>query len=168
MSVTVSSSLINMCGCGNCNFHTILYHGCPIPQRDSKFPYLNMEGLPPCERSLVINKLLHDFQSLLSKFDTLRVKFELWVEQNISVDQYRSILLRLSGIKSPQQGGLLFAERKPEIKDASTHDQLSTIVIDYINWFQYHLLQRIVQNVCERYEKNDHEFKHRVTCMRWS
>ena len=158
----VPSSLVNMCGCGNCNFHTILQHGCPTPKHGSRFPYLNTAGLTQLETSLLLNKLSEDFEDLVSKYDTLIMKFQEWIEQNINVAQFKTILLTLNGIKSPRKEVLSFADREVEIQHATTHDELSIIVTKYVNWFQYSLLQRIVGNICKRFRKDEHEFKHDV------
>ena len=147
-----------MCGCGKCDLHTIIKYGCSTPRQNSKFPNLNITGLSDSETSLIISRLSDDFEVLICKYDTLILKFQEWVEQNIDLKEYKSVLLMLKGIISPQRDGRSFADLEPEIRRATTHDELSIIVTKYVNWFQYNLLQRIVQNACERYKKSKEEF----------
>lgn len=151
-----------MCGCGKCDLRTIIKYGCSTPRQNSKFPYLNIAGLPDSQTSLIISRLSDDFEVLICKYDTLILKFEEWVKQNIDLKEYKYVLLKLKGVISPQKDGRSFADMELEINCAMTHDELSIIVTKYVNWFQYNLLQRIVQNACENYKKSKQGFSNYV------
>ena len=143
-------------------------HGSPTPLEGPRFPYLNMEGLTHSERDLMISNLSKDFGDHICKYDEFIIQYDKWIAKNITVDQYSNVLLKLDVVKSPKVEIPVppsFANSKPEIEKATTHDKLSIIVGRYINWFQYSLLQRIVSNACKRYEiskEAEEEFTHHV------
>ena len=51
----------------------------------------------------------------------------MWMEQYIPLGKYKTVLYIL------QKGGLLLEDRKHEIKNATTPDELFIILSDYIN-----------------------------------
>ena len=144
-------------------------YGSPTPLEGPKFPYLDMEDLTPSERDLTISKLSKDFGDHICKYDKFIIQYDKWIAKHITVDQYSNVLSKLDCVKSPKVGKNepvpTFADSKPEIEKATTHDKLSTIVSRYINWFQCSLLHRIVSNACQRYEiskEAEEEFTHHV------
>ena len=158
-STTASSSLLNKCGCGKCCFETIVQCGCPTPRDDVKFPYLNMKSLTPPEAALLTHKLSQDFEMLQNKYGKLVIEFQMWMEQNIPLGKFKTILHTLPSFRVLKKGGLLLEDRKPEIKNALEHDELFIILSDYINWFQTYLLQRIVSDASELCKRSKDEIQ---------
>ena len=67
---------------------------------------------------------------LQNRYGKLVIRFQKWMEQYIPLGRFKTILHTLPSFRVLKKGGLLLEDRKPEIKNATTHDELFIILIN--------------------------------------
>ena len=129
------------CGCGRCDFKGLITDGCTKPLRQ-QFMYLDIGTLTEYETHILLLKLKADADAIDEKHRNMVLKFETWMEENVTVEQYRKILLKIPG--TLRKDVPMLKDRRKEIK-AADHFECSAILADYYTWFDCSVLKQVVQ-----------------------
>ena len=130
------------CGCGGCNFEGLVINGCPNPLRQ-QFLYLNTAILTKNEENILLLKLKADAEAIDEKHRHIALKFEVWMKENVTVEQYRQILLKLQG--SMRKDVPMLKDRCNEIRRAD-HAHCSAILSYYYTWFNCSVLKQVLED----------------------
>ena len=139
------------CGCGQCAYVDIIYHRCNVRQDGVTFPFINTKEMSDTERDILMYRLATESRKLLNKFDLFCIEINTWLEQKVYLKMYKEILKNITAFDAlnGQEGSSnLLMSRSVEISAAQEHQTLHNIVKDYVNWFNYELLEVIVDRAC--------------------
>ena len=129
------------CDCGRCDFKGLITNGCPNPLRQ-QFLYLNSGALTQNERDILLLKLKADANTMNKKHGNMVLKFETWMEENVTVEQYRKILLKIPG--TMRKDVAMLKDRLKEIEVAN-YFNCSAILSDYYTWFNCSVLIQVLE-----------------------
>lgn len=122
---------------------------CNVQRDGVTFPFLNTQEMSPCQIDILLYKLRAESNKILNAFDIFCIEINKWIEDNISLEQYKKILQNISAFEPLKDGACsLLTSRSKEISEASEYQTLHTIVKEYINWFSYSLLEVVLDRAC--------------------
>ena len=131
----------NNCGCGKCDFKRLITNGCPNPLKQ-QFLYLNSGALTQNEKDILLLKLQADADGINQKHGNMVLKFETWMEENVTVEQYRKILLKIPG--TMRNDVPMLKDRLKEIEVAN-YFNCSAILSGYYTWFNCSVLKQVLE-----------------------
>ena len=130
------------CGCRRCDLKGLITNGCPNPLYQ-QFLYLDIGTLTKKERDILLLKVKTDADAIQKDHREMILKFTTWMEENVSVENYRKILFNTPGtIKNEVP---MLQDRWKEIK-AADHSECSVILYDYYTWFNCSILKTVVED----------------------
>lgn len=134
------------CGCGKCNFQSLISSGCPKPRtcREIPFMYLDTASLNQNEKDALLLHLNEDADAIFDLWGNFLHQFSSWMKRNVSLEDYKEILLNLPGIKSARKEVHMFNDRKQEIMAAKNHLECFAILSEYHSWFNHSIVQRVI------------------------
>ena len=104
--------------------------------------YLNSGALTQNEKDILLLKLKADANGINQKHGNMVLKFETWMEENVTVEQYRKILLKIPG--TIKNDALMLKDRRKDIK-AADHSDCLAILSDYYTWFNCSVLKQVLE-----------------------
>ena len=143
-----SKSFVNIdavkanCGCGDCDFIRLISNGCPNPRRDIQFINLDTTGLSTSQ----ILQIKADAEAIFELFSKVTHEFDIWMEKNVSIEEYRKVLTRMQGVMPWNKSATMLMDRREDIR-AANHGECSTILSSYYTWFNCDILRKIVEIV---------------------
>eukprot|EP00731_Ephydatia_muelleri_P028799 Em0020g443a len=149
--------LQNNCGCGKCDFETIISNGCPKQLR-KPFLYLNTSSLTEKQEGILLLQLKKDADAISDQWDTIVHQFNSWMDENIPLKMYKEILLTVPGVTTAKKEVPLLNNRKQDIVAAKDHLGCFAILSDYCSWFNYSILEAVVSRAKKRTQKDPSEF----------
>ena len=149
--------LLTNCGCGKCDFETIISNGCP-KQRKKPFLQLDTSSLTEKEEGILLSQLKKDADAISDQWDTIVHQFNSWMDENISLKMYKEILLTVPGVTTAIKEVPLLSDRKQEIVAAKDHLGCFAILSDYCSWFNYSILEAVVSRAKKRTQKDSSKF----------
>ena len=152
---------VAQCGCGQCAYVDIIYHRCNVQRDGVTFPFINTEEMSDTERDLLMHRLVTESHGILHTFDHFWIQINTWLQQNVSLKMYKEILQSITAFEAlnGQEGSSnLLTSRCVEISAAQEHQTLHNIVKEYVNWFNYELLEEIVNRACQKLEIDRNNF----------
>ena len=129
------------CGCRRCNLKGLITNGCPNPLYQ-QFLYLDIGTLTKNERGLLLLKVKADADAIKTDHLQMILKFNTWMKENVSVENYRDILFYIPGTIKKKVP--MLQDRWKEIK-AADHSECSVILSDYYTWFNCSVLKLVVE-----------------------
>ena len=145
------------CGCGKCDFKSLISNGCPIPRREP-FKYLDMSSLTQKQTDILLLQLKKEADTIFEQLGIIAYTFRSWMNKNVSLKEYKEILCTIPGIKSATKSIPMLHDRKAEIKAAKDHMECSDIVSEYYSWFNCSILEIIIGFVKIMTQKDSPEF----------
>ena len=139
------------CGCGQCAYVDIIYHRCNVQRDGVTFPFINTKEMSDSVRNMLKFRLRTESDEILNEFDLFCIEINKWLEQKVSLKMYKEILQNIRAFEAlnAQDGSTnLLISRSVEISAAQEFQTLHNIVNDYVNWFNYKLLEVIVDRAC--------------------
>jgi len=116
----------------------------------SSFPYLKVSGLTPEQQEGLRIRLCGESKDIVRKFGNLHSRvYESLCEQNVPVDRLVAHLLSLSGfdpVYKDSQKPVLQSFNK-ELRSAGSIKVVLFIIRDYISFFNYRVIERIVEGL---------------------
>ena len=131
------------CGCGRCDFKGLITNGCPHPLRLQVLYLQDICTLTQNENDILLLKVKDDADVIDGKYRHMILRFETWMEENVTVEDYRKILLKIPGtmrIDVP-----MLKDRRKDIK-AADHLDCSAILSDYYTWFNCSVLKKVLED----------------------
>ena len=145
------------CGCGHCDFKELISNGCPSPRRDTQFICLKTPGLSPSQKDILLLQVKADADTLRKQFTIVICQFKSWMEENVSIEEYRKVITDIQGIMSCKKDVPMLMDRWKEIKTAD-HFECSNILSDYYTWFNCDILKEVVEIVKTKLQSDRAEF----------
>ena len=144
LNLSEQSFIKDKCGCGMCDFNGLITNGCPKPLRQQfQFSYLDIDALTQNEKDNLRLQIKADADCIDEKYCNVVLQFRMWMNSNVSIDEYRNILSNIPGtIKNDVP---MLKDRWNEIKVAD-HLECSVILSNYYTWFNCSVLKQVVQN----------------------
>ena len=130
------------CGCGMCDFKGLITNGCSHALRH-QFLYLDIGTLTTNEKNILLVKLVADADGIDEKHRHMVLRFKTWMEENVTVEEYRKILLSIPG--TMRKDVAMLKDRWKEIKVAD-HSDCSVILSDYYTWFNCSVLKKVLED----------------------
>ena len=87
--------------------------------------------------------IFQTYTEIQMTFHTFYEDIKSSLKAKVTLELYQEILLSIPAFESDANHALL-NDRSKEIKEAQDHQTLHDIVSDYVNWFNYQLLEEIV------------------------
>lgn len=133
--------IMDNCGCRRCDLKELITNGCPNPQYQ-QFLYLDTDTLTQNERDILLLKVQGDADAIITDHVQMKLTFNTWMKENVSVENYRDILFNIPGtIKNEVP---MLQDRWKEIK-AADHSECSVILSDYYTWFNCSVLKIVLE-----------------------
>ena len=104
--------------------------------------HLDYDTLTQYEKSILLLKLQEDADTIDEAYFTMVQRFKVWMEKNVSVEDYRDLLLSIPG--TMMNTVPLLKDRWDEIKIA-THKDCSALLSHYHTWFNCSVLKQVLQ-----------------------
>ena len=117
----------------------IITNGCPQPLQ----PQILYLDHYTNENDIL--KLKDDSDAIRQEYSNFVIQFESWMENNISVEEYRKILSNIPG--AMKNNVPLLKDRCSEIEAATQHSQCSALLSGYHTWFSCSVLNKVLQLV---------------------
>ena len=130
------------CGCGRCDFKGLITNGCPNPV-NQQFLYLDTRTLTKNEKDILLLKVKADADAINTGHRHMILKFKTWMKQNVSVENYRDILLNIPG--TIRKEVTMLQDRWEDIKEAD-HSKHSQILSNYYSWFNCSILKIVLED----------------------
>lgn len=141
------------CGCGKCDFKSLISNGCPIPRREP-FMFLDTSSLTQKEKDILLLKLEDDMKTILKQWDSVVSQFRSWMKANFSLDECKEILSRVPGMASEMKEVPMFTDREQQIVDAKNYLECFVMLSHYYSWFDCSVLEAVVTST----EKDSSKF----------
>ena len=139
------------CGCGKCTFHSYLENGCPNPiPTTSSFPYLNTCGLTSEQQKQLKTRLCVESQDIMFKFQHLFSRvYKSLCEQNVPVNKLVTHLLTLGSLDPVSKNSQrpLLQTFFQDLQNAQSIETVLWVIRDYFSFFNYHLIEHIVEEL---------------------
>lgn len=140
------------CCCSEkCSIIDIMSGKCPAPKSTpSHFPYLTAEYLSDSERAILCGHLQHQFRHISKKYARLVSSVKRSLSKNgVKAMELTRKLMDLKGfIPLDEKPGLpLLQDRIPEMKRATTLDEVFEILSDYSSFFDHDVIEFIVEEL---------------------
>ena len=103
----------------------------------------SIDTLTKNERGILIQKVRADADAIDSKYRCMVLKFKTWMEENVTVEDYRKILTNIPG--TMRIDVLMLKDRWKDIK-AADHSDCSVILSDYYTWFNCSVLKKVLED----------------------
>ena len=156
MSVKLNVVRTN-CGCGKCDYESLISNGCPKRLREP-FMYLDTSSLTQKQEGFLLSQLKKDADAIFDRWDIIVSQFSSWMKTNVSLEEYKEILLTVPGIASASKEVRMFHDRKQDIMAAKSHLDCFAILSDYYSWFNYSILETVISKAKRRTQKDSPEF----------
>ena len=157
MSVKLDMVCTN-CGCAEkCDFASLISRGCPKRLRDP-FMYLDTSTLTQKQEGILLSQLMKDADVISDQWDTVVCYFSRWMNENVSLEVYKEILLTIPGFTSARKAVPMFKDREQDIIAAKSHLECFAILSRYHSWFNYFILETIISKAEKRTQKDSSEF----------
>ena len=152
------------CGCGHCAFQDIIHHRCQVPRNGIRFPFIDTKEMSNAERASLTSLLTDEAKIIFEQFDILFGKYSTWIEKNnVTLKLYKSVLQNITGAEALSENNIcLLEDRKKEIREANDFELLADIIHQYVNWFNYSLLGKIIGRISCEIAKNSDDFSKEV------
>ena len=141
------------CGCGTCDFASLVSKGCPKPRREP-FMYLDTSSLNQKQKDILLLQLNKDADAIFGQWDQFVYQFSSWIKGNVSLEDYKEIILTLPGMTSARKDVQMFYDRKREIVAATSYLECFMVLSDYWSWFNCSILETIIRNAMGRTQKD--------------
>ena len=105
--------------------------------------HLDIGTLTKNEKGILRLKLQADAKAIDKKYRHMVMKFETWMEENVTIEDYRKILLKIPG--SMRKDVPMLKDRWEEI-EAANHFKCSAILSYYYTWFNCFVLKIILED----------------------
>jgi len=161
------------CGCGNCTFLSYIENGCPEPiSKTSSFLCLNVSGLTHDQQHELRSRLRVESQEIMIRFQhLLSTVYESLRKRKVCVERLVTHLLSLGSfdpVPKDSQKPLLKTFSK-ELWEAESIEKVLFIINDYFSFFNYHVLEHIVNRLgtdqdkieLQTYKKDFHQYSKR-------
>ena len=145
------------CGCGECDFKSLISKGCPTPRREP-FMYLDTSSLTQKQKDNLLLQLQKDADAMFLQLTIIVNKFCSWMKENVCLEEYKEILNNVQGIKSATKNVPMLHDRKEEINAAKNHRECSAILSDYYSWFNCSILENIITFANTKTQQDSSEF----------
>ena len=149
------------CGCGECDFESLISKGCPTP-RQEPFMFLNTSSLTQKEKGILLSQLKQDADAIFKQWDIIVSQFSNWIETNVSLEEYKKILITVPGFTSARKEVPMLRDRKQDIMAAKSHLECFAILSDYFSWFNYSILETVIYKAKVFTQKDSSEFLFKV------
>lgn len=148
------------CGCEMCNFQSLISSGCPKPRTfgDKTFMYLDTASLNQSEKEALLLQVNEDADAIFDHWDNLVCRFSSWMKANVSLEDFKHILLYLPGIKSERKEVHMFKDRNQDIMSAKNHLDCFAILSGYHSWFNCSILESVIKAASRRTQNDSSEF----------
>ena len=138
------------CGCGKCTFFSFIERGCPTPICSANFPYLNLSGLTHEQQQELRGRLQFESQQIMIQFQELvSATIESLMRRNVPLIKLQSHLMVLGAFdpvfKETQVP--VFRHCLKELRAADTIPKVFLILNDYFSFFNYHIIEHIINNL---------------------
>lgn len=115
------------------------------------------------EIALLISRLTDEAKDMFDKFDEFFDTYSTWIKENVTLSLYKSVLQNITGAEALSENDTcLLEDRRKEIREANDFESLADIIHQYVNWFNYSLLGRIIARICGKIAKNSDDFSKEV------
>ena len=145
------------CGCGKCDFESLISKGCPKRLRNP-YMYLDTSSLTQMQEGILLSQLKKDEDAIFDQWGTIVDKFSSWMDANISLEVYKKILLYIPGFTSARKEVAMLRDRKQDIMAAKSHLECFAILTDYFSWFNYSILETVIKKAKENTQSDSSEF----------
>ncbi len=164
--------LSTLCDCGNCTVSTFLKKGCPKPSPSllGALPNLDMDGVSDSNRLIRIGKLCLEHQQISGLFSTLESSvLKSLTNRRVPVDTVSQLLQGIEAFLPPHAHTPLLSHQLSTLKEANTHAQLVQFVSSLTSFFNYSLLDTLINKLgsesdkakLEQYKTQFNEFSKR-------
>ena len=135
------------CPCHRCTLESYLDKGCPL-SRQTSFPFLDLSKLGEDNKEDIIQKLSKNTDSIMKSFAKLfNNTCKSLTEQGIPTQQVARCALSIDAYESVSKKKPLLSECTDELRNAETIDDLFIILRPYMSFFNYELLECIIENI---------------------
>ena len=137
------------CGCGKCTFFSFLERGCPTPIPPTiSFSYLDLSELTHEQQQELGGRLQFESQEIMMQFQKLvSATIKSLITRNVPLFELVLHVVGLGTIdpvfKEPQVPVFRFYFN--ELKAADTIPKVFLILNDYFSFFNYHILQNLIE-----------------------
>ena len=139
--LSVKHRIMDNCGCGRCDLKGLITNGCSNPLYQ-QYLYLDAGTLTKNEKDSLLLKVKADADAISKDHLHMILKFNTWMEDNVPVKNYRTILFNIPGTIRKEVP--MLRDRWKEIKVAD-HTECSVILSDYYTWFNCDVLKIVLQ-----------------------
>ena len=138
------------CEYGKCTFSSFTERGCPTPIPSAGFPYFDLSGLTCEQQEYLKAKLQLESKKIIMQFQKLiSATVESLHRQNVSPDELLCHVMAMGSLKpvfeEPQVPALHHCYK--ELKAAKTVYESFPILNDYFSFFNYHIIEHIIEVV---------------------
>ena len=105
--------------------------------------YLDIGTLTTNEKNILLLKLKADADDIDTKYRHMVLKFKTWMEENVTVEDYRKILTSIPG--TMRKDVAMLKDRLKEI-EAANYFNCSAILSDYYTWFNCSVLKKVLED----------------------
>ena len=139
------------CGCGKCTFFSFIERGCPTPIPSvSSFPYLDLSGLTHEQQQELSGKLWSESEQIMIQFQVLvSATIKSFKRRHVPLDELVSHVMTLGAFDPvfKQSQVPVFRLCFKELKAADTIPKVFMILNDYFSFFNYHIIERIIEEL---------------------
>ena len=133
-------------------------YGCPKSNSGPNFPVLSLKELKEEDRKLLEGKLLSDARHIRFEFDSF-LKYLLTFVKKLKLQEFK-IFVKTLGESVSTHGSLPLLGKRSDIIDSCTSTlELLSILGDYFSWFNYEVIERLVNTFAGKKEKVSLELK---------
>ena len=152
------TTVFNRCGCGRCSFEHFCMHGCPKSNSGPNFPVLSLKELQEKDRKLLEDKLLFEARHIRFEFDSL-FKYLLNFVKKLKLQEFK-IFVKTLGYSESMHGNLPLLGKRSDIIDGCTSTlEVLNVLGDYFSWFNYEVIERLVNAFASEEEDISLELK---------
>ena len=157
-SVSIDEAhLSTLCGCGKCTVSTFLKNGCPKPAPAllGALPNLDIDGLSDSNRLIRIGKLCLEHQQISGLFSTLELSvLKSLTSRRVPVETVSQLFQGVEAFPPPHAHTPLFSHQLSTLKEANTHSQLLKFASSLTSFFNYSLLETIINKLGSESDKD--------------
>ena len=124
--------------------------------------YLDTSSLTQKQKDILLLRLKKDADEIFVQWDEIVDEFSSWMEENVSVEVYKKILLTVPGVTSAVKEVKMLNDRKQKIMDAKCHLDCFAILLDYHSWFNWSILEAVISSANRKTQKDPSEFLSRL------
>ena len=152
--------LSSICDCGKCTMSSFLQKGCPKPSTMllQVLPHVDIRDLTEAHQIIRKGRLYLEYKQICNKFTSLKLAIlKSLSDRHVPVESVSRLLEGVGSFQPPQEHTSLFNHHITAIKEAKKLDRLFTFVSAYSSFFNYSLLEHVVDKLGTESDKTEME-----------